>query len=153
MDEKNKNSLNILSYSLDASGALALDKLIKWTKFVGIANIGIGCLYCLTIFVFSLPTVIIGIITIAMGMKLTVAANHLKFAMANNESESLSFALDQLRQYFTINGILLIVTIVFIGVLIILATLFAGFFIELLNESGFDYSIIAINNINNLTAT
>ena len=58
------------------------------------------------------------------------------------DEESFSNAIDQLRQYFLINGILLIVTVALIGLVIILLIFFAGFFMDLINQSGFDYSMI-----------
>lgn len=84
-----------------------------------------------------------GIITIVMGTKLTVAANHLEFALQNKDAESFTIAIDQLRQYFLINGILLIITVALIGLGIILVISFAGFFMDLINQSGFDYSTIS----------
>ena len=79
--------------------------------------------------------------TILMGSKLTVAANHLSFAMQNEDNESFQIALDQLHRYFLINGILFIITIIFILILVVIASLFAGILIEFINESGFNYSI------------
>ena len=131
-----------LNYNLDSYGLLTMDKLSKWVKIVGILNIISGGLYCLTIFIFSVPTVVMGIISIVMGTKLTVAANHLEFAMQNKDEESFTIAIDQLRQYFLINGILLIVTVALIWLVIILLIFFAGFFMDLINQSGFDYSMI-----------
>ena len=140
---KRKTSANNnLNYSLDNYGLLTMSNLAKWTKIVGILNIISGALYCLTILIFAVPTVVIGIITIVMGTKLTVAANHLEFAIQNKDQESFTIAVDQLRQYFLINGILLIVTVALIGLGIILLIFFAGFFMDLINQSGFDYSMI-----------
>ena len=136
-------SKNNLNYSLDNYGLLIITNLSKWTKIVGILNIISGALYCLTILIFAVPTVIIGIITIVMGTKLTIAANHLEFAIQNKDAESFTIAIDQLRQYFLINGILLIVTVALIGLGIILLIFFAGFFMDLINKSGFDYSMIS----------
>jgi hypothetical protein len=132
-----------LNYNLDSYGLLTMDKLSKWVKIVGILNIISGSLYCLTIFIFAVPTVVMGIITIVMGTKLTVAANHLEFALQNKDAESFTIAIDQLRQYFLINGILLIITVSLIGLGIILVISFAGFFMDLINQSGFDYSTIS----------
>ena len=132
-----------LNYNLDSYGLLTMDKLSKWVKIVGILNIISGSLYCLTIFIFAVPTVVMGIITIVMGTKLTVAANHLEFALQNKDAESFTIAIDQLKQYFLINGILLIITVSLIGLGIILVISFAGFFMDLINQSGFDYSTIS----------
>ena len=140
--KRKTSAKNNLNYNLDNHGLLTMSNLAKWTKIVGILNIISGALYCLTILIFAVPTVVIGIITIVMGTKLTVAANHLEFAIQNKDEESFSIAIDQLRQYFLINGILLIVTVALIGLVIILLIFFAGFFMDLINQSGFDYSMI-----------
>jgi len=141
--KRKTSAKNNLNYSLDNHGLLTMSNLAKWTKIVGILNIISGALYCLTILIFAVPTVVIGIITIVMGTKLTVAANHLEFAIQNKDQESFTIAVDQLRQYFLINGILLIVTVALIGLGIILLIFFAGFFMDLINQSGFDYSMIS----------
>ena len=140
--KRKTSAKNNLNYNLDNHGLLTMSNLAKWTKIVGILNIISGALYCLTILIFAVPTVVIGIITIVMGTKLTVAANHLEFAIQNKDEESFTIAIDQLRQYFLINGILLIVTVALIGLVIILLIFFAGFFMDLINQSGFDYSMI-----------
>ena len=140
--KRKTSAKNNLNYNLDNHGLLTMSNLAKWTKIVGILNIISGALYCLTILIFAVPTVVIGIITIVMGTKLTVAANHLEFAIQNKDQESFTIAVDQLRQYFFINGILLIVTVALIGLGIILLIFFAGFFMDLINQSGFDYSMI-----------
>ena len=141
--KRKTSAKNNLNYNLDNHGLLSMSNLAKWTKIVGILNIISGALYCLTILIFAVPTVVIGIITIVMGTKLTVAANHLEFAIQNKDQESFTIAVDQLRQYFLINGILLIVTVALIGLGIILLIFFAGFFMDLINQSGFDYSMIS----------
>ena len=141
--KRKTSAKNNLNYNLNNHGLLTMSNLAKWTKIVGILNIISGALYCLTILIFAVPTVVIGIITIVMGTKLTVAANHLEFAIQNKDQESFTIAVDQLRQYFLINGILLIVTVALIGLGIILLIFFAGFFMDLINQSGFDYSMIS----------
>ena len=141
--KRKTSAKNNFNYSLDNHGLLTMSNLAKWTKIVGILNIISGALYCLTILIFAVPTVVIGIISIVMGTKLTVAANHLEFAIQNKDQESFTIAVDQLRQYFLINGILLIVTVALIGLGIILLIFFAGFFMDLINQSGFDYSMIS----------
>ena len=69
-----------LNYTLDSFGMITMERLCKWTKFVGIMNIIIGAIYCLSIIILSIPTVIMGVITIVMGTKLTNASSHLQFA-------------------------------------------------------------------------
>ena len=128
-------------FSLNAEGRLTIDRLKKWTKFVGIMNIVSGILYCLTIFILSIPTVVMGIITIFMGTKLTIAANHLEYALNNSDNKSFQIAIDQLQRYFFINGGLLIASLVFIVFLLTILSLFASVFIEFWNNQSFNYSI------------
>lgn len=128
-------------FSLNAEGRLTIDRLKKWTKFVGIMNIISGIIYCLTIFILSIPTVVMGIITIFMGTKLTIAANHLEYALNNSDNKSFQIAIDQLQRYFFINGGLLIASLVFIVFLLTILSLFANVFIEFWNNQSFNYSI------------
>jgi hypothetical protein len=128
-------------FSLNTEGRLTIDRLKKWTKFVGIMNIVSGILYCLTIFILSIPTVVMGIITIFMGTKLTIAANHLEYALNNSDNKSFQIAIDQLQRYFFINGGLLIASLVFIIFLLTILSLFASVFIEFWNNQSFNYSI------------
>ena len=128
-------------FSLDAEGKLTIARLKKWTKFVGVMNIISGAIYCLTIFILSIPTVIMGVVTIFMGTKLTIAANHLEYAMENSDNKSFQIAIDQLQRYFLINGGLLIASLVFIVFLLTILGLFANIFIEFWNSQSFNYSI------------
>ena len=130
--KRKTSAKNNLNYNLNNHGLLTMSNLAKWTKIVGILNIISGALYCLTILIFAVPTVVIGIISIVMGTKLTVAANHIEFAIQNKDQESFTIAVDQLRQYFLINGILLIVTVsIFLLVIIIdLKILIIFFFVK-----------------------
>ncbi len=146
-DINHVSSENQLTYTLDSFGMMTIERLCKWTKFVGIMNIITGSIYCLSIIVLSIPTVIMGVITIVMGTKLTTASNYLKFAVEHKDGPSFSNAVDQLRQYFFINGILLLITLILIGLLILMFGLFAGYIIDFLNESGFDYSVSAMGAI------
>jgi len=134
-----------LSFTLDIEGRLTIDRLKKWTRFVGIMNIVIGIIYCLTIIIFSIPTVLIGVVTIFMGTKLTVAANHLEFALNNSDNKSFQIAIDQFQRYFLINGMLFIVALVFMLFLLIVISLFASVFIEFWNSQNFNYSISLIH--------
>ena len=128
-------------FSLNAEGRLTIARLKKWTKFVGVMNIISGAIYCLTIFILSIPTVIIGVVTIFMGTKLTIAANHLEYAIENSDNKSFQIAIDQLQRYFLINGGLLIASLVFIVFLLTILGLFANVFIEFWNSQSFNYSI------------
>ena len=134
-----------LSFTLDTEGRLTIDRLKKWTRFVGIMNIVTGIIYCLTIFILSIPTVIMGVVTIFMGTKLTIAANHLEFAESNSDSKSFQIAIDQIQRYFLINGALFIVTLVFLLLILVMVSLFASVFIEFWNSQNFNYSISLID--------
>ena len=143
MSDINQTPLeNTLNYNLDSFGLLTLEKVVKWTKFVGIMNIITGAMYCLLmILFFSIPSAIMGVITIIMGTKLTNAATHMRFAAENKDAVSFTTAMDQLRAYFLINGILLIVFIAFILLGLIFISFFAGSLMDFFNESGFDYTV------------
>ncbi|MDB9722857.1 DUF5362 domain-containing protein [Candidatus Marinimicrobia bacterium] len=148
MTDINKiSSENKLNYNLDFLGLITIEKMYKWTKIVGILNIALGAVYCLSILFLSLPTFIMGIITIIMGSKLVTASNHFQYAVQNKDEESFITAVDQLRQYFLINGILLIITFVIIGLLILFVSFFSGLIMDFLNESGFDYTISSISSL------
>lgn len=140
-DRSQKTSDPQFIFSLNAEGRITIAKLKKWTKFVGVMNIISGAIYCLTIFILSIPTVIIGVVTIFMGTKLTIAANHLEYAMENSDNKSFQIAIDQLQRYFLINGGLLIASLVFIVFLLTILGLFANIFIEFWNSQSFNYSI------------
>ncbi|MGY8750590.1 MAG: DUF5362 family protein [Fidelibacterota bacterium] len=148
MTDINKiSSENKLNYNLDFLGLITIEKMYKWTKIVGILNIALGAVYCLSILFLSLPTFIMGIITIIMGSKLVTASNHFQYAVQNKDEESFITAVDQLRQYFLINGILLIITFVIIGLLLLFVSFFSGLIMDFLNESGFDYTISSISSL------
>ena len=66
-----------VEFKLDYRGKDILLGLARWSKFVGIINIIFGFIYCLTIFVFSIPTVVMGIFLILLGAKLTSASGNL----------------------------------------------------------------------------
>ena len=140
-----KSKVSQLSFTLDAEGRLIIDRLKKWTRFVGIMNIVIGIIYCFTIIIFSIPTVLIGVVTIFMGTKLTIAANHLEFALNRADNKSFQIAIDQFQRYFLINGMLFIVTLVFMLFILIIISLFASVFIEFWNSQNFNYSISLVH--------
>ena len=70
-----------------------------------------------------------------------------KAGYKNKDQESFATAVDQLRQYFLINGILLIVTFAMIGILLIFISFFSSFIMDFLNDSGFDYSISSLTSL------
>jgi len=136
-EDKNKEN----NFKLSAQDKLSVDSLYKWSKFVSISTITFGSITSLSIFFLAIPTAIIGIVTIVMGVKLNIASNHLRYAMQVNSKESVFIAADHLRQYFTFNGIIIIISMIFFIIIAIIVSLFAGVIIEIFNQSGFDYTI------------
>ena len=136
-EDKNKED----NFKLSMQDKLSVDSLYKWSKFVSISTIVLGSITSLSIFFLAIPTAIIGIVTIVMGVKLNIASNHLRYAMQVNSKESVFIAADHLRQYFTFNGIIIIISMIFFIIIAIIVSLFAGAIIEIFNQSGFDYTI------------
>lgn len=136
-EDKNKE----YNFKLSAQDKLSVDSLYKWSKFVSICTIVLGSITSLSIFFLAIPTAIIGIITIVMGVKLNIASNHLRYAIQVSSKESVFIAADHLRQYFTFNGIIIIISMIFFIIIAVIITLFAGAIIEIFNQSGFDYTI------------
>ena len=136
-EDKNKE----YNFKLSAQDKLSVDSLYKWSKFVSICTIVLGSFTSLSIFFLAIPTAIIGIITIVMGVKLNIASNHLRYAIQVSSKESVFIAADHLRQYFTFNGIIIIISMIFFVIIAVIIALFAGAIIEIFNQSGFDYTI------------
>ena len=136
-EDKNKE----YNFKLSAQDKLSVDSLYKWSKFVSICTIVLGSITSLSIFFLAIPTAIVGIITIVMGVKLNIASNHLRYAMQVSSKESVFIAADHLRQYFTFNGIIIIISMIFFIIIAVIISLFAGAIIEIFNQSGFDYTI------------
>ena len=136
-EDKNKEQ----NFKLSAQDKLSVDSLYKWSKFVSICTIVLGSITSLSIFFLAIPSAIIGIITIVMGVKLNIASNHLRYAIQVNSKESIFIAAEHLRQYFTFNGIIIIISMIFFITIAVIISLFAGAIIEMFNQSGFDYTI------------
>jgi hypothetical protein len=134
-----KNKEN--NFNISAQDKLSVDSLYKWSKFVSISTIVFGSITSLSIFFLAIPTAIIGMVTIVMGVKLNIASNHLRYAIQVNSKESIFIAADHLRQYFTFNGIIIIISMIFFIIIAVIISLFAGAIIEIFNQSGFDYTI------------
>ena len=136
-EDKNKEE----NFKLSMQDKLSVDSLYRWSKFVSISTIVLGSITFLSIFFLAIPTAIIGIVTIVMGVKLNIASNHLRYAVQVNSKESIFIAADHLRQYFTFNGIIIIISMIFLIITAIIFVLFAGGIIDIFNQSGFDYNI------------
>ena len=92
-----------------------------WMKLIGVLLIIGGVLYTLTI-----VGIIIAWLPIWMGVVLFQAGSSSEQAYFNGDKFSLIRSLTQLKLYFTIMGIMTLISIVFSGILII-AFLIGGF--------------------------
>ncbi len=131
-----------LQFPLDFRGQESLTKLAKWSKFVGIMNILVGIFYTLTIFVMSIPTVVIGVIYILIGTKLNSASAQLKFSLAQKDSDGFVSAIDHIRESIFLNGVLFIISIVVVGLVLLSILIFGSVFWDLFYETTRDYSLM-----------
>lgn len=131
----------VLTHALDPFGLQSLSKLAGWSKFVGIINILLGILYSLSIIVFMIPTAVVGIFMIFIGTRLLNAAGHLRFAISQKDDRSFALALDQIRSYMTLTGILYIIGLILMIIIIIAVLFFGAALYEFFSRSGFDYTI------------
>jgi hypothetical protein len=133
------NEQNQVIYELDSEGFYILDKLSKWNKIIGMFLIVMGLISLLGIFadtsnlITVLFTILLSIFIVYLGTRLTSAASHLKQCIYEENSESLKFGMNNLRQYFMITGIAYIVGIVLL-IIMMFAAAVIGFDIEGLSE-------------------
>jgi hypothetical protein len=99
-----------------------------WMKFLGILNIIIGILNCLTCI-----GAIIGWLPIWMGVIIIKASNNLNDATLGNTGSNIFEATQRIKTFFTIYGVLSI--LILIGM--ILQTLYFAFIIIMLATGGF----------------
>lgn len=92
-----------------------------WMKFIGVLLIIGGIIYALTI-----VGIIIAWLPIWMGVILFQAGSSSEQAYFNGDKFSLLKSLNQIKLYFTIMGIMTLISIIFSGVLII-GILIGGF--------------------------
>jgi len=105
-----------------------LRDLSRWSGFVGIITIISGVISAATGLFFFIIGAIPGIIAVIMGMKLRNAKNYadkLLYSSEDKNTEELNLLVDNLTTYFKIQGVLIIVILVFI-LLSILSTAFFG---------------------------
>ncbi|KNF07780.1 hypothetical protein CLPU_12c00530 [Gottschalkia purinilytica] len=107
----------------------ALSSLSSWSSFISIVTIISGILTCLgSIFTFGL-SLIPGIITIILGVKLNNAKNSIRNYLNGNEAE-INMIFENMKGYFKLQGILIIVGFVLVILGIIISVAFVGTFIE-----------------------
>lgn len=88
--------------------SLPLHSAKGWLKFLGILSIIYGVLTAL-----SIVGIIIAWLPIWMGVLLFQSATALEEAFVNGEQEALARALDKLKVYFIIMGVVTLISIAF----------------------------------------
>jgi len=98
-----------------------LKDLSYWTGFVGIWSIIIG-----VVGIISIGGIISGILALIMGMKLRRTKMDLESYINSNNEQALQSALDNLKSYFKIAGVMIIITLIM--VIIIFGIMLGGGF-------------------------
>jgi len=128
-----------LKYSLDDDGLFVLEKLAKWNKIIGIIFIVMGVISLLGIFAdgsniaLVIFTIIISVLMVYLGTRLTGAANHIKQSIYSEDAEFFKYGLDNLRQYFMLTGVFY-----FVGFILMLIFMIFGAFFGIGAESIYD---------------
>lgn len=118
-----------------------MSKLAGWSKFVGIMNIIFGVCYAASIMFLSIPTFIMGVFLIIIGTKLINAASHFRYALTMNDSNSFSHALEQIRSFMALTGILYIIGLVLLILVLSIVFIFGIALFDFFSDPGFDYTI------------
>ena len=127
---ENFNEAKQLQYNLDDDGIFVLEKLAKWNKIIGIIFIVMGIISLLGIFTdgsniaLVIFTIVISILMVYLGTRLTGAANHIRQSIYNEDAEFFKYGLDNLRQYFMLTGLFYFVGFIFIIIFMIFGAFF-----------------------------
>ena len=111
-----------------------LSGLVKWSKIVGVFHIVLGILYCLTIFLLAIPTVILGAFFILLGTRLTNASAYLKYCLQEPDEETMIHALDNVRKYLFLNGIMVIVMFILVRIIFAVILVFGIALFDIIRE-------------------
>ena len=111
-----------------------LSGLAKWSRIVGVFHIVLGILYCLSIFLLLIPTVIMGVFFILLGTRLTNASAHLNYCLQEPEEETIIHALDNVRKYMFLNGIMFIVMFVLVLIIFTVILVFGIALFDIIGE-------------------
>ena len=120
-----------------------LSGLAKWSRVVGVFHIVLGILYCLSIFLLLIPTVIMGVFFILLGTRLTNASAYLNYCLQEPEEETIIHAFDNVRKYMFLNGIMFIVMSVLVLIILAVILVFGIALFDIFSEMTDSY--IAIN--------
>ena len=111
-----------------------LSGLAKWSRIVGVFHIVLGILYCLSIFLLLIPTVIMGVFFILLGTRLTNASAHLNYCLQEPEEETIIHAFDNVRKYMFLNGIMFIVMFVLVLIIFTVILVFGIALFDIIGE-------------------
>ena len=112
-----------------------LSGLVKWSKIVGMFHIVLGIIYCLSIFLFMIPTVVIGVFFIILGTRLTNASANLRYSIQDPNEETIILALENLNKYLFFNGIMFIVMFLFVLIIPTVILVFGVALFDILREA------------------
>ncbi len=102
-----------------------LEKLSKWSNFVGILLIVSGILSCLVAILSLGLSLIPGIFMIILGIKLTRAKKSIDMYIQGNGNE-INGIFEHLSSFFQISGIFIIVSLI-LAVVIVIVFIILGF--------------------------
>ena len=101
---------NLASYLAASAG---------WIKLLGILSIISGVAACLTV-----VGIVIGWLPIWMGVILSKTAKAAKWAETTGDETALAEALDRLRLYFKLLGILMLIQVIFVAIYLVVILVF-----------------------------
>jgi len=101
LDNNNCNMQVLITPLYEAKG---------WMKLIGIVSIIGGAIYAL-----SIIGIVIAWLPIWMGILLNKASNLIEQAYNSDDEYVMSDALKNLKTYFIINGVLVLIAVVFMG--------------------------------------
>ena len=111
-----------------------LSGLAKWSRIVGIFHIVLGILYCLSVFLLLIPTVIMGVFFILLGTRLTNASAYLKYCLQEPEEKTIIQAFDNVRKYMFLNGVMFIVMSVIVLIIFAVVLVFGIALFDIFSE-------------------
>ena len=135
----NTTEKTVIEIPLSPKNIRILTGLVKWSKVLGVFYIMLGILYCLSIFLFMLPTVLMGIFFIFLGTRLTNASSYFKYCIYEHDEESMMAALENVQKYLFLTGIMFIIMFVFVVIIIAILFLFGIAIFEIFEEISYPY--------------
>lgn len=115
-----------------------LEKLSKWASFVGIMIIIFGALTCLGAIVTFGLSLVPGIITIILGLKLRNAKNSIEMYIRGNGHE-INGIFEHLSSFFQMSGILIIIYLALIVLSLIIVVILGAALFNGLSDFGGSY--------------